>query len=158
MQVEVKHGLPGSAPVIEYCPVTIGELAVASDFCSDELQLAEHRGVFRARFGQRHKMFARDDENMAGRLWRDILESEDVVVFVNDFRGNLLFSNFAKQAVVHEVPQLRVYSWQLRVKSSPALPPLPPLLYLLNFLYFPSLAVGSSRTTNVCANPSLARN
>ena len=43
----------------------------------------------------------RYDESMAGRIWVDTQEGNEIVVFIYDFSGDFLFDNFAENAVFH---------------------------------------------------------
>jgi len=112
MQVQVEHGLPRAPPVVENCPIAIGELAILGKLRGDELQLAKHGCVLRSGLGQRDNVLPRADEDVAGRLRLNIFKREDFRVLVYDFRLYFFFSDLAEQAVVHkEHPEFRVYSW-----------------------------------------------
>jgi len=57
MQMKVKHGLPRATSVIDNGAVAVGQLAVYSEFCGDQLQTSQHRGVLGRSFRERNQMF-----------------------------------------------------------------------------------------------------
>src|ERR1700722_16788735 len=98
----MKYGLACATAVVQHGAVAGGQIALASKFRGDELQLAKHGRVLRSGFRQRDQMLSRAGEDVGGRLRLNILEGENVRVFVYEFRWDFLISDFAEQAVVHE--------------------------------------------------------
>src|SRR5882724_12359086 len=99
MQMEMKHGLACARTVIQDGAVAGEEFALACELCGDQLQLAKHGLILGCGFGQRFEMFPRANQDMRGRLRADVLEREDVRIFVDDLRWNFLRGNLAEQTV-----------------------------------------------------------
>jgi hypothetical protein len=52
-------------------------------------------------------MLARADEDMRGRLRRDVFEGEKFRIFIHQFRRQFAFADLAKDAVIHRPPASR---------------------------------------------------
>ena len=108
MQVQMKHGLAGTAAVVDHGAIAGEQVAFRGQLCRYQLQFAKQRLVSVLRIVQRGKMLSRANQNVRGRLGIDVFEREHVVVFIDKLRGNLLRADFAKKAVwVHKLFYLR---------------------------------------------------
>ena len=85
VQVQVKNRLAGAGAVVEDGAVAGEQVALCGKFCGDELELSEERLVIMVRVVQRSEVFPWTNENVSGRLGANVLEGEDIVVFVDDF-------------------------------------------------------------------------
>jgi hypothetical protein len=104
--VEVEDGLARACSAIGHGAIAIEQLQLSRKLRRHEVHLADHRLIFLGGFVQGSKMFAGDDEDMRGRLRTDVFKREDIVVLVNDFRGDLFRRDFAKQTVHAHGPLL----------------------------------------------------
>src|SRR5580692_2346766 len=103
--MQMKDGLARAGTVVEDRAIAVEEVTFAGEFGGNQMQLADHRLIFVRRVVQRDKMLSRDEQNVRGCLRADVLECQELRVFVNDFGRNLLRGNFAKQAVgTHQFP------------------------------------------------------
>jgi hypothetical protein len=59
VQVEMKYGLTCASAIVEDRTITIQQVALAGQFRGNQLQLSNHRLVFRRRVIQRNEMFSR---------------------------------------------------------------------------------------------------
>src|ERR1700751_4489370 len=100
MQMEMEPGLAGAAAVIEDGPVPRQEMTFLSKLCRDELQFSEQTLLGRGGVMQCGKVFTRADENVSGGLRTDVLESEDVVILIDDLGWNFLGADLAEQAIL----------------------------------------------------------
>jgi hypothetical protein len=104
VQVQVKDGLAGAAAVIEDGAIAREEIAFGGELRGDELQFPEKGLIAVMRVLERRKMLSWADQNVRGRLGIDVFEGENVIVFVDEFRGNLLRADFAEKAVCVHLP------------------------------------------------------
>src|SRR6267142_2300219 len=88
MQVKMKYGLPCAKAVVKNGPVTIGELTLSGDLRGNELHAPEHRRILGRGIGERNVMLSGTNQNVRRRLRLNVLEGEDLGVFVHEFRGN----------------------------------------------------------------------
>src|ERR1700722_2209821 len=107
----MKYRLTGAGTVVEDGAVAVEQIALAGELSGNQMQLADHGLIFGFCGVQRNKMLSRAQKNMRGRLWADVLERENVGIFVNNCRWNLFRGNFAEQAVsTHQFPPAGVPS------------------------------------------------
>src|SRR5437879_7080339 len=97
MQMQMKDGLARPGTVIQDRAVAREELALARELRGHQLQLTKYGLIFRRGFGQRFKMLTRTNQDMRGRLRADVLKREEVGVFVDNLRWNLLRGNRSEE-------------------------------------------------------------
>ena len=103
-EVDVEHCLPGAAVAIEHRPVAVLRVPlILGDLCGARNQSAHHRRVPFLDVVQRRDVPAGDDEHMERRLRIDVLERQQLVVLVDDLRGDLAVGDLAEQTVVGHV-------------------------------------------------------
>ena len=116
MYVKVEDGLSRSRPNVQHCSISLFDVALASDLGGGQVALSNNLGIFLLRFLQPCEMFLRDHEDMRGRLRLYVFESENVLVFVNLFRGNFSANDSAEEAirVNHDLDShwLKRYHWR----------------------------------------------
>ena len=95
--MQVEDGLPGAGADVENGAVSLLDFALAGNVGGCDVAAADEFGVDSLGFFQSRKMFPGNDENMRGRLWLDVFESEDVVVLVDFLRGNLAAQDAAEE-------------------------------------------------------------
>lgn len=86
--MQMKNGLSGSRAGIDHCTIS----GVFSDHFPGNLpggqqHVTQQRGVFGLEFIEGRDMFARDDQKMDRRYRVNILDYDDLIVFVENFRG-----------------------------------------------------------------------
>src|SRR5271167_1954851 len=99
MQMKMENGLTSSATVVEDGAIAGMKIPLRSELGGNQLEFAEQRLIFRAGIVKSSKVFARANQNVGGRLRADIFKRENLVVFVNEFRRNLLGTDFAKKTI-----------------------------------------------------------
>ena len=99
MQVQMEHGLPGAAAVVEHGAIAGEQVSLRRQLCGHHLQFAQQRLVGALRVMQRRKMPAWANQNVRRRLRTDVFEREHVVVFIDKLRGNFLCADFAEKAI-----------------------------------------------------------
>ena len=97
--MEVEDGLAGSGADVEDGAVSVLEVALAGDFGGGEMAASDEVGVGGLRLFQSGKVAFGNDEHVRRRLGVDVFEGEDVVVFVNFFRGDFVAEDAAEEAV-----------------------------------------------------------
>ena len=103
MQVDVEDALARTAVGVEDRPeADVGNSAVLRDQRRPSDELADEPVVFRPNFIQRGDVTFWHDQNVCRRLWIDIVERDDAIVFVHDAGRNLSLDDFAEQAIGHE--------------------------------------------------------
>lgn len=96
MHMKVKNGLARAAAVVEHGAIAGEEIALPGQFGGDKMQLAKDRLVRRRSIVERGEMLAGADEKVSGSLWGDILERENVVIFIDNLRGDFPGPDFAE--------------------------------------------------------------
>jgi hypothetical protein len=99
VQVKVENGLAGAGAIVEDGAIAGEKVTLRGEFRGDKLQFAEKGGIALVRFVERGEMFARTDQDVCGGLRADVFEGEDVVIFVDELRGDLFCADFAEEAV-----------------------------------------------------------
>jgi len=99
MDVEVEDGLSGAGANIENGAIALFDVALASDLSGGKMATADDFGVVGFGFLQSSEMFFGDDEHVRGSLRINVFEGEDVVVFVDFFRGDFSAQDAAEEAV-----------------------------------------------------------
>src|SRR4029453_15447091 len=102
MEMNVKDGFGGIAVCIEHGAISaIGKAALFRKRGGAPCHLANDRIVLRHEIVQRRDMCLRDDEGMQRPLRIDVLESQEPIVLVENFGGNLTLDDPAEQAIAH---------------------------------------------------------
>jgi len=83
--MEMEDGLAGAGAIVEDGAIAVEKIAFSGELCGDQMQLADDRLIFMRRVVQGNKMFSGDKQDMCGRLGADVLERENIWIFVNDF-------------------------------------------------------------------------
>ncbi len=99
VNVHVENRLSGARSDIQNGAVSILNFALAGDFCSSQMALSDDIGVIGLSFLQPGEMAFGNHEHMRGSLRLNVFEREDVVVFIDFFRGNLSADDAAEKAV-----------------------------------------------------------
>jgi len=97
--VEVEDGLSGAGADVEHGAVSVLDIALAGDLGGGEVTSADNFGVGGLGFFESGEMFFGNDEDVSGSLRVDVFEGEDVVVFVDFFRGDFAAEDAAEEAV-----------------------------------------------------------
>jgi hypothetical protein len=98
--MHVPHRLPGGTAAVGNQPVPVGINTFPSgQVVRHKLNLTQNRPVAFGDVIETCDMLFGDDQNMDRRLGIDIPERQNLVVFKNDIRWNLLFYNGTKNAV-----------------------------------------------------------
>src|SRR5687768_5521135 len=99
MQVDVEHGLSRSRIAVEHCPVTGTVVAL---FFGNVRGGAHHGAdqpvVRRRQVVERRDVLLRDHQDVHRRLRVDVVEGEQLIVFVDLRRGNVTRNDLAEQA------------------------------------------------------------
>src|SRR5277367_2996364 len=103
--MEMEDGLAGAGAIVEDGAIAVEKIAFSGELRGHQMQFADHRLVFMCRIVQRNKMLSRDKQDVRRRLRADVLERENIWIFVDDFGWNLFRGDFAEQAVsAHQFP------------------------------------------------------
>src|ERR1035437_5920929 len=102
--MEMKHGLPGAAAVVDDRTITVGQLALSGELCSHQLQAPEHCRVLSRGIGERNDVLPRTNQDVGRRLRMDVLKREDCLVLVHQLCGNFFSADLAEQAIFHNDP------------------------------------------------------
>ena len=97
VHVEMVDGLAAVFAGVKDDAVASGEVFLASDFGCGPEQVSEEGGMVRTGFGERDDVLARHDEDVHGRLGRNISEGVALVVLKNGRGGNASFNDFAEE-------------------------------------------------------------
>jgi len=116
--VEVEDGLSGAGADVEDSAVSVFDVALAGDLGGGEMASSDDFCVGGLGFLQSGKMPFWNDEHVSRGLWIDVLEGEDVVVFMNFLCGNLPADDAAEEAVGFGVLRhARKIAWKTVVSS-----------------------------------------
>jgi len=85
VQMEMEDGLAGAGAVVEDRAIAVEQIALAGELRGNQMELADHRLILVRRVVERNKMFSRDKQDVRRRLRADVLERENVGIFVDDF-------------------------------------------------------------------------
>src|SRR5580658_9420036 len=97
--MKMEHGLACASAIVEDRAITVKQVALAGELRGNQMQLADHRLVFRSCVVQRNKMFSRAQQYVCRRLRAYIFEREKISVFVNNLGRNFSHGNFTESAV-----------------------------------------------------------
>ena len=103
VHVQVVHLLATLGPVVHHDPETAIGIGVAtllqSELRGQGHHVAHQARMFRSQVHHRRDVQLGDDQEMNGSPGIDVVEREDVLVFVHLARGNLARNDFAKNTV-----------------------------------------------------------
>src|SRR5258708_4798222 len=99
MQMQMEHALPCSAAIVQNRAITFEKVALARKLCGDKLDASQNLSVLGRSLVERHKMFARANQNVRGRLRMNVFKRENFRIFVNHLGRNLFLTDLAEQAV-----------------------------------------------------------
>lgn len=102
--MEVRHGLPGLSTVVHDQPEVVTDPTLARDASNSLQQPAPERLVVQLR--ESLNVLSRHDQDMEGRPWENVVDRHDVVVLIDDRRGDLPGHDAAEQAVVHAAKRI----------------------------------------------------
>jgi hypothetical protein len=102
VEMHMKHRLPSIAVAIEHQSIPLFRVAaIPCHVSGDKEQLSNARGISRREIVQRLHVLERNKEQMDGRLRPDVMETENLIVPVNDSRRELTIPDFAERAAAH---------------------------------------------------------
>lgn len=102
VEVHMKHRLPGVPVAIEHQAISrVCEPAILGDLSGGKEQLSNARGICRSEIVHRLHVLQWNEEQMDRGLRADVLETQNLIVAVNDSRRELTIPNFAKRAAAH---------------------------------------------------------
>jgi hypothetical protein len=97
MQMDVKDRLSSITVAVDHRAVAAGVVApVSRDRCRPARQLAHQRVVCSRHLVERRNVPLRNHHDMQRRLRIDVLERQQVFVFMHTFRGNFSGDDFAE--------------------------------------------------------------
>src|SRR3974390_564905 len=111
MQMQMKHGLPRPAAIVENGPIPREQIALLGDLRRDHLQLSQQALIHMRSVVQRRKMLLGTDQNVRGRLRADVLKRKHIIILKHNFRWNFFRPDFAEQAIlVHQFTPAGLFS------------------------------------------------
>jgi hypothetical protein len=120
MEVNMKNGLPGSRPIIhdqsvsirvEFVPFRNGPRSIEK--VPDELTVRRSHAL------NIRDMFFGNDEDVGRGLRVEVFEREAQLILMNDFSGNLLRNDFAKNTGRIHVHHASLFGSEASVKTGP---------------------------------------
>lgn len=116
MYVKVEDGLSCSRPNVQHCSISLFDVALASDLGGGQVALSDNLGIFLLRFLEAREMLLGNDQDVGRSLRMNVFKSENVLVFVNLFRGNFSANDSAEEAIrVHhnlDSQCIKRYHWR----------------------------------------------
>ena len=101
--MDVKDRLPGVAIAVEDRSIAaLIEAAFAGDTRSPPHHLSNQSIVGRRQLVERGNVPSGKDQHVERRLWIDVLNDNDVLVLIDDRRGDLARDDFAKKTAIHD--------------------------------------------------------
>jgi hypothetical protein len=101
MKVQVPNGLARAATIIHHHPIAWRQIALRRELRGHEQRAPQKRTVLFHGVAELLEMLARADQDVRGRLRRDIFKGEELGVFVDELRRHFMFADLAKDAVGH---------------------------------------------------------
>src|ERR1051325_4514660 len=99
VHMQMKNGLARAASIVHDGAVPLAQFSVSGQFRSHQRDFSQERFVRVSRLLQRSKMLLRTNQNVGRRLRIDVFERENVGIFMEQLRRNLLGGNFAEQTI-----------------------------------------------------------
>jgi len=98
----MKNRLPGVAVAIENQSIPFLRIpAIPGDVSGSKEQLSNARGICRSEIVHRLHVLQWNEEQMDRGLRANVLETQNLIVAMNDSRRQLTIPNFAKRAAAH---------------------------------------------------------
>src|SRR6202162_403648 len=101
MQVKMKDGLARARAHVKHGAATAGDVALLRQLGGNKLQPPQQRGVGGLRIGERGNVLARANQDVHRGLRLNVFERENLVVLMDQLRGNLLRADTAKNTIAH---------------------------------------------------------
>ncbi len=101
VDVQVGDGFAGVGAVVDHEAVAAGELEFLRELAGDDEEVTELRFIGRRGFADARDGLFRDDEEVDGRLWLDVVDDDAAVVFVFDLRGDFAVDDFLEEGFRH---------------------------------------------------------
>jgi hypothetical protein len=98
MDMQMEDGLSGAKADVKYGAVSLLDIALAGDLGGGQVAAADEFGIRGLGFIQSREMFFRNNQHMCGSLRVDVLEGEDVGIFIDFLGGNLAPEEAAEKA------------------------------------------------------------
>jgi len=86
VDVQVRHGFAAVRAVVDDEPVAAGQIQLLRDFSGLEQNVSEQSLIFSLRFGDSRNHFFWKNQDMHRRLWIDVADDENQIVFINNRR------------------------------------------------------------------------
>ena len=96
--------LPGIVAVVDDKPEVVADPALARDLADGLQEPTAQRFVLEVR--EALDVLPRHDQDVKGRPREDVVDGHDVVVLINDRRGDLPRHDAAEQAIVHAAKRI----------------------------------------------------
>src|SRR5262245_24356649 len=102
MHMQMEHALTAvTASVRDHAVAVLFESFFLSQRRCDHLHVAQPSDVFFGDVGERDDVFARNQENVRGRLWVEIPKSDTKIVLMDQRGGDAARGDLAENAVTH---------------------------------------------------------
>jgi hypothetical protein len=89
VEMEVVDGLAAVAAGIDDDAVSVGEFQFAGQIADHQVDVADEVGIVVGQIGQRRDLFFGDHQHVGWGLWRDVVERQAAIVFVEDVGRDL---------------------------------------------------------------------
>ena len=99
--MKMEYGLARIWPDVVAGTITALEISFLGQLRRDKVRVADDVRILRSRRIDASNVLLRNDQDMRRRLWIDVVESEDTIVFIRLLRGDLPANDLAEQAVSH---------------------------------------------------------
>ncbi len=100
--MQVRHRFASVGAVIKYeAKATLREAQPPGDFGGFHQQMTEQGLVLQPRFGYARNGFLRDQKDVRGRLWGNVVKGDDQVVFIDDPGRNFASDNLLEKGSAH---------------------------------------------------------
>jgi hypothetical protein len=102
MKVDVENGLARTPIAIQNSSVPTFSVAMLLRECNRAPDHRTHESIVAgSQIVQRGNVPARDDQEVKGRLWIDVLEGDDIAILMDEVAGDFASDDLAEQAVAH---------------------------------------------------------
>ena len=93
--MQVRHRLARIGAIVEHQAKTVfGEPELLRHFRGFDEKMSQHLVIVRMRFGEARNRFLGNDQDVNGRLRLDVVEGDDLVVFVDNVGGYFARDDF----------------------------------------------------------------
>ena len=99
--MNVENSLSGRVAVVDHGAVSVGvQMQIARDLSDAHQRRSDGGGVGLAQIIEAGNVLARNDQHMRGCLRVDVMERDDIAVFIDFLRGDLAVRNAAEETTV----------------------------------------------------------